>query len=442
MSAPSVSDAPTRRWQVPSALGSSLLLRTTSFGVSIGAIAVGFGVALVLITVTGASPGESIQALVDGAVGSPAATASLAAKTVPLGLVALGWIVAAQARRVNIGLEGQMIVGGVVSAAVGLSFDGLPIWVHLPLSVLAGAVGGGAYAAICALLWERRGVNEIFSALMLNIVAVQIAAWVIRGPLAEGGASFARTGELPESARWGRVVGSYVFSWDWVVLVAAVVVVGLVLPRTTAGFRLRLVGANPEAATFAGVRTARVSVAAFVASGALAGLAGSSMILAGETYRMTDGFAAEYGYVGIVVALVAGNGALAVIPAAAFFSFLRQGGGLLEARVGVPLSIVTITTGTVIILLASASRPVERLRTRRAAAAAAGTGTSRRRTRTPDPADESPSSEVADPSESPSGVEPDEAQPTDVGPNETASRGADPTETEPNTFGPTQEVRT
>ena len=99
---------------------------------------------------------------------------------------------------------------------------------------------------------------------------------------------------------------------------------------------------------------------------------------------MTDGFAAEYGYVGIVVALVAGNGALAVIPAAVFFSFLRQGGGLLEARVGVPLSIVTITTGTVIILLASASRPVERLRTRRAGAAPAGTGTSRRRSPRPD----------------------------------------------------------
>ncbi len=438
MSAPGVSDVPARRWQVPSALGSSLLLRTTSFGVSIGAIAVGFGVALVLITVTGASPAESVQALVDGAVGSPAATASLAAKTVPLGLVALGWIVAAQARRVNIGLEGQMIVGGVVSAAVGLSVDGLPIWIHLPLAVLAGAVGGGAYAAICALLWERRGVNEIFSALMLNIVAVQIAAWVIRGPLAEGGASFARTGELPDSARWGRVVGTYVFSWDWVVLVAAVVVVGLVLPRTTAGFRLRLVGANPEAATFAGVRTARVSVAAFVASGALAGLAGSSMILAGETYRMTDGFAAEYGYVGIVVALVAGNGALAVIPAAVFFSFLRQGGGLLEARVGVPLSIVTITTGTVIILLASASRPVERLRTRRAAAAAAGTGTSRRRSRTSGPDDAPPMADTAEPTDTIVAADPTGAGPTGTEPSETGPTGVGPTGVGPTT----EQVRT
>ncbi len=352
-------------------LRNSLIMRTTSFGVSMGAIVAGFAVALVMISITGASPGESIEALVDGAVGSPSSIASLLSKTVPLGLVALGWIVAAQAKRVNIGLEGQMIVGGATSAAVGLQLSGLPIWVHLPLAVLAGAVGGGAYAAIAALLWQRRGVNEIFSALMLNLIAVQAVAWVIRGPLAEGGASFARTAELPETGRWGRVVGNYVFSWDWVVLVAAVILVGIVLPRTAAGFRLRLVGANPEAATFAGVRTARVSVMAFVASGALAGLAGSSMILAGETYRMTDGFAAEYGYVGIVVALVAGNAALAVIPAALFFSFLRQGGGLLEARVGVPLSIVTITTGTVIVLLASASQPIERLRSRRLATEAA-----------------------------------------------------------------------
>ena len=363
-----------RSWAPSSTLRNSLLLRTASFGVSVGAIGAGFLLAMVLISATGASPVESVRALVDGALGSPASTASLAAKAVPLGLVALGWIVAAQARRVNIGLEGQMIVGGISSAAVGLSLHGLPLWVHLPLAVLAGAIGGGAYAAIAALLWERRGVNEIFSTLMLNIIAVQFAAWVIRGPLAEGQAAFARTDELPDSARWGRVIGTYVLSWDWVVLAAAVVVVGVVLPHTSAGFRLRLVGANPEAATFAGVRTTRVSVAAFVASGTLAGLAGSSMILAGETYRVTDGFASEYGYVGIVVALVAGNGALAVVPAAFFFAFLRQGGGLLETRVGVPLSIVTITTGTVIILLASASRPVERLRSRRAADDAANSG--------------------------------------------------------------------
>lgn len=386
------SDEQVRRSVVPRDLRNSLLMRTTSFGVSVGAIVVGFAVALVMISITGASPGESIDALLDGAIGSPSSIASLLSKAVPLGLVALGWIVAAQAKRVNIGLEGQMIMGGAASAAVGLHLSGLPIWVHLPLAVLAGAVGGGAYAAIAALLWHRRGVNEIFSALMLNLIAVQAVAWIIRGPLAEGGASFARTAELPETGRWGRVVGTYVFSWDWVVLVLAVLLVGVVLPRTAAGFRLRLVGANPEAATFAGVRTARVSVMAFVASGALAGLAGSSMILAGETYRMTDGFAAEYGYIGIVVALVAGNAALAVIPAAIFFAALRQGGGLLEARVSVPLSIVTITTGTVIVLLASASRPIERLRSRRLANEAARSSMSLRGGVTPD----TPGSPVVD----------------------------------------------
>ncbi len=357
--------------QRPYASWSSLVLRASSFGVSAAAVAAGFAVALLLIAVNGAKPADALEAMVDGAIGSPSSVAGLVAKAIPLGLVALGWMVAAQASRVNIGLEGQMIAGGAASAAVGLSLTGLPTWIHLPVAVLAGAISGGLYAAIAALLWQRRGVNEIFSALMLNLIAIEAAAWLVRGPLSDGGAAFARSAELPPESRWGRVVGAYVVSWDWVILVLAVVAVGIVLPRTVGGFRLRLVGANPEAARFAGIDAQRVSVLAFVASGSLAGLAGSSTILAGETYRMSDGFSADYGYVGIVVALVAGNAPLVVVPSALFFASLRQGGGLLEVRVGVQLSIVTVTTGLVIILLAAASRPADRLRARRLANEAA-----------------------------------------------------------------------
>ncbi|MCU1497179.1 MAG: simple sugar transport system permease protein [Acidimicrobiales bacterium] len=341
--------------------------RGVGAGMPVAAIGVAVGVSLVLVVISGASPGSAVSALVDGAVGTPASTSGSLAKTVPLGLAALGWIVAWQARRINIGLEGQMLLGGAASALVGVELAGLPTAVHLPLAVAAGAVAGGLWAGIAAVLWLRRGVNEIFSTLMLNLAAVQVVEWLIRGPMAEGNASFARTPEILPTARWGRVVGSYVFSWDWVVLVAAVVVVGLVLPRTTAGYRLRLVGANPEAATYAGVRSARMSVLAMVASGSLAGLAGSSMILAGETYRMTDHFSGGYGYLAIVVALVAGNNPLAVLPSAFLFGALRQGGGMLEARAGVPNSIVSVTTGLIIVLLAAAAHPADRLRTRMAA---------------------------------------------------------------------------
>ena len=339
-----------------------------SMGVSAAAVALALGVSLLVVAASGADPGESIGALIDGAMGSQAATTASLAKAVPLGLAALGWIVAWQARRLNIGLEGQMLLGGAASAFIGTQLSELPTFVHLPLAVAAGAVGGALWAGIAAVLWVKRGVNEIFSTLMLNLVALQVVEWLIRGPLAEGAsASFARTAAMSESARWGRVVGSYVLSWDWVVLVGAVIVVGFVLPRTVAGYRLRLVGANPEAATFAGIKAQRTAALALVGSGALAGLAGSSLILAGETYRMTDGFAGGGGYLAIVVALVAANAPLGVLPAAVFFGALRQGGGLLEARAGVPSPIINVVTGLIIVFLAAAARPTQRLRTRAAA---------------------------------------------------------------------------
>jgi simple sugar transport system permease protein len=128
--------------------------------------------------------------------------------------------------------------------------------------------------------------------------------------------------------------------------------VAFFLRRTTLGYRLRLIGANEEAARHAGVRTKRLTVGALVASGGLAGLAGSSLILAGESTAMTDNFSANYGFDGIVVALLARNSPAGVIPAALLFAALRQGGGLMEARVGISSALVLITQGLVILLVA------------------------------------------------------------------------------------------
>jgi simple sugar transport system permease protein len=140
-----------------------------------------------------------------------------------------------------------------------------------------------------------------------------------------------------------------------------VLIVWFVLQRTAFGFELRLTGANEEAARHAGIGTVRVTVLAFLASGALAGLAGSSLILAGESGSMADNFSAGYGFAGIVVALLARNSPLGVVPAALLFAFLRQGGGLMEARVGISSAVVGITQGLVILLVASASFLFERL---------------------------------------------------------------------------------
>lgn len=329
---------------------------------------VAFAIAMLIVALTGKDPAAAMEALWDGAFGSTSQIASTLNAMVPLVLVALGWIFAFRSKRVNVGLEGQMLIGGAASAAVALKLGGLPLAVHLPLAVLAGFLGGAAYAAIAAWMWARRGVNEIISTLMLNLIAVQAISWLVRGPLQIPGVDLAQTAPFPGSSRWPEVLVNTALSWDVLLPVAALAVSAFVLTRTTFGFRLRLTGANEEAAEHAGVDVRRVGVAALAISGALAGLAGSSVLIGGQTGTMTDGFAAGIGFEGIAVALLARNSPIGVAPAALLFAVLEQGGGLMEARLGIPSNLILITQGIVIVLVAGGAFLLRRRRVARVSA--------------------------------------------------------------------------
>lgn len=330
--------------------------------INLGALALTVAISMAVIEVSGSDPVEAMRALWDGAFGGRAQLGGTLSKMIPLMLVALGWIVAYRARRVSIGFEGQILVGGILATLVGLNFEALPMLVHLPFAVVAGIVGGAAWAGVAAYLWARRGVNEIISTLLLNLIAVQIVNWLVRGPIQEVTGTFPRSRPLYPSAQWPTMLDRTSLSWDLALALVTVVAVWFVIGRTTFGFRLTFTGANEEAARHGGIDTKAVTVMALLASGGLAGLAGSSLILGGESSSMSDNFSANYGFQGIVVALLARNNPLACIPAALLFAVLRQGGGLMEARVGVPSSVVMITQGLVILLVAGSGFLLERRR--------------------------------------------------------------------------------
>jgi len=311
------------------------------------------GVSLAVIELLGKPAGSSASALWHGAFGGRQQLAGTLEKSVPLALVALGWILAYSAYRINVGFEGQILIGGIVAAVVGLEVHGLPQAVHLPLAILAGVAGGAAYAGLAAWLWAKRGVNEIISTLLLNFIAIQLLSWLVRGPLQEPDHSNAESSQVLPSARWPVLLRHTPLGWDVVYIPLAVLAVAFLLRRTVFGFRLRLTGANEHAARYAGVKTVRIGVYALVLSGALAGLAGSSLILAGESGTLADNFSANYGFDGIVVALLAANRAAGVVPAAILFAALRQGGSFVETQVGVSSALVQVIQGTVIVLLAA-----------------------------------------------------------------------------------------
>jgi general nucleoside transport system permease protein len=347
-------DAPPPATGTPSRRkGPGSQLRSLLFGlaVSLGAAGLALLVSFGIIAVTGGDPQAAARALWDGAFGSRAQVAGTLSEMIPLVLVALGWIVAFSARRVNIGFEGQILVGGVFATWVALKLS-LPYPWHLALAVVAGVIGGALYVGIAAWLWAKRSVNEIIATLMLNFIAIQLVSWLVRGPFQEATRTFPRSAAIPPSARWPKLLSHTPLAWDLFVAVGMVAVIWFVLNRTSFGFSVRLTGANAEAARHAGVSTTSVTVAALLISGALAGLTGASLILGGESTSMTDNFSAGYGFTGIVVALLARNSPWGTIPAALLFAALRQGGGLMEARVGISSALVLITQGLVIVFVA------------------------------------------------------------------------------------------
>ncbi|MDX6588656.1 MAG: ral nucleoside transport system permease protein, partial [Solirubrobacterales bacterium] len=327
---------------------------STDFALSVAVAVAALGMGMLFITASGASLSDATEAFVEGGFGTRSNFANTLSKTIPLVFVALGWIVVFRAGRFHVGFPGQILIGGLFVSVVALELS-LPAGLHLPLAVLAGALGGAAWAGITAWLWAKRGVNEILSTLLLNLIAIQVISWIVRGPLQQPDSPLPISAPLADSARWPDLLTETTLKLDFLLIPLAVVGVAFLLARTTLGFRIRLVGTNPQAARFAGLSPTRTGVSAILISGALAGLAGSSLLIGGGTRNMTDQFDAGYGFQGIAVALLARNSPWGVLPAALLFATLRQGGGVMEATAAVSSAVVDLTQGIVILLVLAAT---------------------------------------------------------------------------------------
>lgn len=336
----------------------------TSIAISAAAVVVALVVSMALVAAAGKSPIDAINAMIDASFGGQNQLGAMLAKSVPLTLASLGWVLAFSVRRINVGLEGQILAGGAVAAIIGLKVSGLPGFMHLSLLIVGGIVGGAAWAGIAAWLWAKRHVNEIISTLLLNFVMIQIISWLVTGPLEEPTHTLGQTAPIAQSARW-PVIQSFNVRWDIVLVPLATIVVAWVLSSTRVGYRLRVTGANRNFASYSGVSTTKVAALALVASGGLAGLAGSSLISSSPAGNMADNFSANYGFEGIVVALLARNNPVGCVPAALLFAFLKQGGGLMAARVGVPSGLVMVTQGLVIVLVAGSTFLLQKSQSRR-----------------------------------------------------------------------------
>ena len=339
----------------------------------LGALALGVAIVVVLLAlvlaVGGYDAGRALGALWRGSFGSGDAFASATlVRATPLVFAGLAVALAFRAGVWNIGAEGQLLAGAAVGAAIALalpaSIAALPSALIAPLVLAAGAAAGAAWAGVAALLRRRFSVPEVISTIMLNFVAASLVGWLVRGPLQEPLGIYPQSDTIPEAARLPFLLpGSRLHAGAVVALLAALLL-AWVLRSTAAGFRVRATGANPDAARIAGgIDVARTTTLAFLASGALAGLAGATEV-GGVTWALYENLSPGYGFTAIAVALLARLDPLLVVASGVLFGALEAGGAAMQRDAGVPSVLVQVVEAMLVLGVLALGR----LRARRAGA--------------------------------------------------------------------------
>jgi simple sugar transport system permease protein len=322
----------------------------------------GLLVGAIMLVALGANPITAYEALFRGAFGSGRAIVDTAIKAVPLALVGIGICIAFRANVLNIGGEGQLVMGGLASTATALAVPDLPTPVLLPLVLIAGTAGGGVWGAIPGALKAYLNVNEVLSTIMLNIVAVQVMNYLLSGPLVDEGFSgfslIPQTERLSENADLPVLVEGTQLHAGVLVAILAAVLVYVLLWRTGLGFRLRAVGLSRDAARCAGMPVKRTITLALTLSGAMAGLAGAVLVFGSASHRMvTDGtatgFTGSAGFNGIVTALFGGLNPLWTLLSAFVFGGLLVGGNVMQITVQVPTALIVALNGVLVVFVVS-----------------------------------------------------------------------------------------
>lgn len=303
-----------------------------------------------VLAIAGFDVGASMGALVRGAAGSPATFASSTlVRATPLILTGLAVALAFRAGILNIGADGQLLGGAAAATAVGLAAGPALGPVAIPLVLVAGGAAGAACAAVPAWLRRRFGVLEVITTIMVNFVVLYAVGYLVRGPLQEPTHVYPQSASLSDDLRLPFIVPGTRLHAGFAFAVAAALFAGWFLRSTAAGFRVRVLGANPAAAATAGrMDVPGIATRTFLASGAIAGLAGAVEVT-GVTLALYENLSPGYGFTAIAVALLAGLDPVGVLVSGVFLGGLAAGAASMQREAGVPSVLVTVLEACVIL---------------------------------------------------------------------------------------------
>ena len=287
----------------------------------------------------------------------------------PLIIAGLAVAIGFQAGLFNIGVEGQMTVGGMAAVMAGFMITGLPWIVHLPLAIIAGFLAGGIWGGIPGWLRAKTGAHEVITTIMLNFIAYRLVDWLLKQPaiIREGrfdpiSRDVLPTARLPQLLDW--INPSFRLHGGIILAVLVAIAVWWLLYRSTIGFEFRAVGSNPFAAGYAGMSVTGSTVLVMALAGGLGGLAGANQTL-GVLFSTSPGFTGGIGFDAIALALLGRSHPGGVVLAGLLFGALRAGGQVMQVRSGVGIDLITVIQALIIVFIAAPDlvRAIFRVRT-------------------------------------------------------------------------------
>ncbi|MDZ4169104.1 MAG: ABC transporter permease [Coriobacteriia bacterium] len=337
------------------ALDQQRIRRAISIATPFISVAIAVIIGSLLMLAAGKDPVAAYAAMFKGSFGGTRQIGETLLRATPLIFTGLAVAYGFRAGLFNIGAEGQLFLGGLAAAFVGVKVAGLPWALSIPLIIVAAALAGAAWAFIPALMKAKIGAHEVITTMMFTYIGRYFVSWIILDHFRAEGA-IPQTPMLPETSQLPRISDVFTFvepnraHLGLVLGILAAVLVWWILKYTTLGFEARAVGFNPTASETGGISIASTTIKSLCLSGALAGLAGAVEVM-GVHFRLFDQFSLGLGFAGIAVALLAKNNPIGVIAAAILFGGLSAGAGTMQLEADVSQKVISIIQGVIIFMV-------------------------------------------------------------------------------------------
>jgi len=316
--------------------------------------AIAIGIALVggtiLILLVGESPVRVFLTLVNGAFGSPERIAGSLLQSTPIIIAGVAACIAFRGGLFNIGVEGQLYLGGFAAAWVGFSMD-LPPLLHVITGLFAAVMAGAAWIAVPAFFRARYGTNEVVSTILSNYVAILLTSYLTIEVFKRPG-GWSETAQIAESAYLPQLLSYSRLNFGIFIAIAAAIALHLFLTRTSGGYGVNAMGRSRGFAEYGGVPIRRNTFLVLLGSGAVGGLAGGVETL-GVHHRFMEGFAPGFGFDGVIAALLANGNPIGTIGTAVFFGALRSGSLLIEVDTNASREIITVFQAIIILCVSA-----------------------------------------------------------------------------------------